>query len=1388
MFSRKKKDKDKTKPSKQVAQASSSSASKSGSSSKPSKQVVVGGAVELKIVERRTTELHTAAQNDEFQRLKILIDHGANVNVIDKDGASPLHHASYMGNQKIVDLLLKSNAKVDLEDDDGATPLHNACIKKGRNQVEVVKTLLANGAKIDIKDKQNGTPLLNACCSGELEIVKVLIKKNADFKSGDNSGASPLHYACYNGHAPIVKFLMEKGSDVAAVNADGATPLHFACSQGSVPVLKALLKNKDININATDNNKTTPLHYAAFNSNRGCVSTLLNHARDNFQVDINDVMLNCRDKEGSTPLHKAAFKGDQSIVQLFLDAGADINAADNEGATVLHKAAFKGNSAIMNILLDRGAKTDIRDKQGGTALYNACYAGFVKCVKLLLEKSEDAVAMINITDIENRGPLHATSCFGHWECTSLLVKHKIELNQRDVNNMTPLHLAAFNGCNLSMAYLSQNGADPKIPNKEGVTALHYAAFKGHVISVHLLCAKGDVEINATDNRGATPLHYAASRDQWDVIAYLIHHGAEIDYQNHEGLTPLSYAVKNRAIDAAVTLLENGADPDYKDTKGNTPRKLSKLRNNPIKKIFNTIGKRPYSPLTLAMLSDFKTPAARKKTERTFAGTEGTGLDDIFADKLGNISTPFTDFGFNFDLNDPAEVGEHAFTAAKKLGHHWTVLNILRLLLLVPDDEMNGRKMWVLIEQFLHQLVTNGDTKTTKLSFGEFLKECKFRKEPPKMKKLNQLTGIENSFGVLFPSVPKLDESSDVTFIVEGMEGMMARHDGDDTFSIPGAFGPGGQAAPGTTQKRVVRKIIRKKKKSAKGGDEESDEEEEVEVEVDEQGNEVSGLSDRSSRGNAPLKSRFHDSDSEDDDGEDYEQYADYMNFDQGLTWDAPQAAPGGGPPPPPGMGGPPPPPPMFGGGPPPPPGMGGPPGPPPPPGMRAKPKMKLRKLNWSKVPKPQLAASIFRHLQLQGVKIDIPMLIEYFRIPDDKKKKKKKKKSAEKKQLLDLKRANHIGLLMSMLKMTPQEIGDAIKKCKDDKFTEDNLKGFIKLAPSDTDFQLLKEFLDAPPEVIDTLGPPEQFYLEIMKIPRLESRLRAFLFKRQFATSHKRLIDDVEGCHNGVKIMRDNKLIGQFLELILYIGNFLNQGTNAGNAFGFRLDILPKLKDTKSPVKTEYSLMHYLAYHAEKKKPKLLRLPEQLVPISKATAEYITSISLESTEMRGGLHNLQKELDVVKKANAESDKKDPFEKVMGKFFGEASTQVKELVGKVEQLMADNKELYTYYCGTKEMCLATVFIEFGRDFEHCVKSNQEREERIAKAAEKKKRNKLKNKSTKTSIKKKKMFGEDGEEEEESEEESSEEIVEEIIEVSGSGEDVEEVIEEIIEEYSESEEEE
>lgn len=1314
-----------------------------------------GGTV-LKIVERQTTALHDAAKKGEQNKLKLLIDSGVNLNVPDKDGATPLHHAAYLGHDKLVKMLLKAGAKVDYLDDEKCTPLHNACYG---GHIACVTDLLAAGADVNARDEEQGTPLLNACCQGHAEVVKTLLKKGSEIEIPDKRGATPLHYACFNGQETIVKSLLEKGAKINASSEDGATPLHHACGNGHLPVVKLLIKIKGVNVNAADTNGATPLHLAAYNGHVGVVTQLLQHAREGFDIDMRKDMLNQRDKEGSTPLHKVAFKGNSRILTLFLESGADMNVQDNEGATPLHKASFKGNNAIIQALLEKGARTDIKDKQGGTALYNACYGGYVKSVEILLS-SPGVDTMINITDNDGRSPLHATSCFGHWECTSLLVKHNASLDTKDKDDMTPLHLAAFNGCNLSMIMLIDKGANVKIPNKEGTYALHYAAYKGHITTVHLLCERG-AAVNCTDNRGATPLHYAAAKNQWDIIAYIIHRGGEVDYQNREGLSPLSYAVKNKAVDATVTLLERNADPDLRDNKGNSPRKLSKLNNNPVKKILDAIGKRPFSPQTLATLSDFRTPQSRQKTERGFGNTKG-GLEALVSEQLTQISTPFTEFGFNFDLNESSEVASHAFDQAKKLKHEWTVLNIVRLLLLIPDDESNGRNMWQLIEQFVQNVVVNEPTSTTKLTFAEFLKEYRTRKEPPRMKKMTQLGNIKNSMAILFPSSAPVDEYTNTTFVVEGMEGMILRHEIEDDYTMPGS--------QRTVVKRIVKRVVKKKRADGTVVEEEEDgEEDDSTSKADE-----SSVIRPSSSAKKSLASRWGDDDADDGPPLDLsKEFAEFLNYDAGLSWDAPSApVGGGGPPPPPPMGGGPPPPP-------PPPGMGGPPGPPPPPGMMmpAKPKMKLRKLNWKKINKPDLENTVFRHLQLQGIPIDIPTLIEYFRIPDENKKKEEKKKEA-KKQIIDLKRANHIGLLISMLRMEPEDIGRCIKEAKIDDFTEDNLKGLIKLIPGDNDVESLKEFRGARKEVLDTLGPPERLYLAIMDIPRLDSRLRAFLFKKQFEGTYDRLMNDAALCDRGVRDLRANEHIPRILELILNIGNFLNQGTFAGQAFGFKIDCLAQLKDTKSPIKTDYSILHYLCEFIEKKKKSVLAYPESIVNARKSTAEYVTSITMEYTEMRGGLLNVQRELEACGKITEAGGPADPFEKVMGLFFKDAKDKMKTMQESVEAMIAANKDLYTWYAADKDMCVSSIFLDFARDFEATVRQNQDREEKLKKASERKKRGTMKTKSTKTSTKKKGLMGasgpKDGEEEEE-----EEEIIEEIIEGSGDEGDDVEIIEEIVE---------
>jgi hypothetical protein len=519
---------------------------------------------------------------------------------------------------------------------------------------------------------------------------------------------------------------------------------------------------------------------------------------------------------------------------------------------------------------------------------------------------------------------------------------------------------------------------------------------------------------------------------------------------------------------------------------------------------------------MARLSDFHTPASQKKTEKAAsmdaAVSGGSALDIMISDKLMSVSSPFTEFGFNFDLNDPGEVAEHVFQCARTLNHHWTVLNVLRLLLLIPEDEMNGyvslslslsclscllsdtfllapfsrRKMWNLVENFAASIVLNEKSATTKLTFGEFLKEWKIRLEPPRMKKLEMLSSVENAMPIMFPSLPTKDEFADVTFVVEGMAGIQARSEWVDTdaFGRPVAGGGGGGG-----QKRIVRKVIKRvKKKKPDGTVEEGESEEEVEEEEADDGS-----------GSAPMFSNaFQDRkrptartfDDDDDDETDAlsknAEIAQLLDYAAGLSWDEPARggppAPGGGPPPPPpppGMGGPPPPPPPPGmGGPPPPPGMG----PPPPPGMGGpqKPLMKLRKLNWKKVPKGQLAESIFRHLKLQGVKLDIPMLIEYFRIPDDDDDKKKKKKAKkEKRQILDMKRQQFVGLLLSMMKMDIPSIRKALLDADDSKFNEDHLKAFLKLIPSDTEIEMLKPFIGCTKDVYETLGDAEKFYLAV---------------------------------------------------------------------------------------------------------------------------------------------------------------------------------------------------------------------------------------------------------------------------------------------------------------------
>jgi ankyrin repeat protein len=145
------------------------------------------------------------------------------------------------------------------------------------------------------------------------------------------------------------------------------------------------------------------------------------------------------------------------------------------------------------------------------------------------------------------------------------------------NGETPLHDAATKEV---AELLISKGADVNAKNNDGVTPLHYAARYGRKEVAELLIAKG-AEVNAkSDTTGRlfsqeqTPLHYAANGGQKEIVELLIAAGADVNAKGRGFFqTPLQFAANKGHKEIAELLVAGGADVN---TKTDNPLHLAAL--------------------------------------------------------------------------------------------------------------------------------------------------------------------------------------------------------------------------------------------------------------------------------------------------------------------------------------------------------------------------------------------------------------------------------------------------------------------------------------------------------------------------------------------------------------------------------------------------------------------------------------------------------------------------------------------------------------------------------------------------------------------------------------------------------------------------------------------
>jgi len=134
------------------------------------------------------------------------------------------------------------------------------------------------------------------------------------------------------------------------------------------------------------------------------------------------VDLNVRSIDDVTPLIAATVLDSQKVVQLLLDANANVNAKDSSGWTALiHSANTNGNPEIASALIKAHADINASGKYGTTALFMAAVKGNIDLVKALVEAGADLNAAVKTTG-DSLTALHAAERQGNKEIAEFLKK------------------------------------------------------------------------------------------------------------------------------------------------------------------------------------------------------------------------------------------------------------------------------------------------------------------------------------------------------------------------------------------------------------------------------------------------------------------------------------------------------------------------------------------------------------------------------------------------------------------------------------------------------------------------------------------------------------------------------------------------------------------------------------------------------------------------------------------------------------------------------------------------------------------------------------------------------------------------------------------------------
>ncbi|KAK6169526.1 hypothetical protein SNE40_020566 [Patella caerulea] len=484
--------------------------------------------------------------------VKLLMEAGADVNLQDINGTTPIQMAAELGMVTTVIYLAERGVNLDLENKQGNL-LHSLADSRERadSYDECIQLLITKGVDINKLNSSNETPLYLAACRVNEEMVKSLINShcNVNIKVGGNK-ESVLLASIRPEHTTIAEILIQAGCDVNTADKNGVTPLMKCVEAGNNVLIKQLIEQGGL-VNAKDKKRRFVLDYLFRSYHHQSTSADIVRIIIEAGADINKC---------SNLLCKAIKRRDYKTASLLIEHGIDVNTVDKNGDNPLALASGKGKLELVKLLISKDCDINHQNREGQTALHKAI---------------EVSIFYTSIQDNDQQTPLSIAVGYRNMSITEVLLTAGADIDHCDESRQTPLMIAVKNHDTDIANVLLKAGAVLKPRDELGRNAMYLAAFYNNPLVLDVLLEYSNVRseaesiVNATDMTGKTPFMVAAEKGYKTMVEKLLMAGCNINLQDHGGKTALMCAVDNDDVTVLSLLLQNGADYNICDNNGKT---------------------------------------------------------------------------------------------------------------------------------------------------------------------------------------------------------------------------------------------------------------------------------------------------------------------------------------------------------------------------------------------------------------------------------------------------------------------------------------------------------------------------------------------------------------------------------------------------------------------------------------------------------------------------------------------------------------------------------------------------------------------------------------------------------------------------------------------------